>query len=196
VAVARALVERAGARELYVADLDALAGRPPAGDVLGRLRLPGIDLWVDAGMNSVSGANVLFAVGVTHVVAALESLSGPAALMRLVGEFGPDRLFFSLDLREGTPLGWAPCGYTSSPEDVAAAAVAAGARSMIVLDLARVGTGGGTGTEHVCRHLTAAHPGLELIAGGGVRDRDDLKRLSDCGVSAALVATALHEGRL
>jgi phosphoribosylformimino-5-aminoimidazole carboxamide ribotide isomerase len=67
---------------------------------------------------------------------------------------------------------------------------------MIVLDLADVGTGGGTRTLDLCRELKAKHPQIELIAGGGVRNLDDLKRIADAGCSGALVASALHDGRL
>jgi uncharacterized protein related to proFAR isomerase len=35
-----------------------------------------------------------------------------------------------------------------------------------------------------------------LIAGGGIRDTRDLKRLEACGVSAALVASALYDGTI
>jgi len=42
--------------------------------------------------------------------------------------------------------------------------------------------------------LHAAFPGLELLAGGGVRDAGDLRALADAGAAGALVATALHRG--
>jgi phosphoribosylformimino-5-aminoimidazole carboxamide ribotide isomerase len=44
--------------------------------------------------------------------------------------------------------------------------------------------------------LHAEHPDLELIAGGGIRDRDDLLQLARSGCAAALAASALHDGRL
>jgi phosphoribosylformimino-5-aminoimidazole carboxamide ribotide isomerase len=44
--------------------------------------------------------------------------------------------------------------------------------------------------------LAAAHPGVEVCTGGGVRGRADLERLRGCGVRAALVASALHDGAL
>jgi phosphoribosylformimino-5-aminoimidazole carboxamide ribotide isomerase len=37
---------------------------------------------------------------------------------------------------------------------------------------------------------------VTLVAGGGVRGADDLARLADAGCDGALVATALHDGRL
>jgi uncharacterized protein related to proFAR isomerase len=44
--------------------------------------------------------------------------------------------------------------------------------------------------------LRAALPGVELIAGGGVRDQTDLDRLAVAGADGALVATALHRGAI
>ena len=65
-----------------------------------------------------------------------------------------------------------------------------------VVDLAGVGVGQGVPTLDLCRRLRAAYPKLELISGGGVRGVDDLKALRDAGCDAALVASALHDGRL
>jgi phosphoribosylformimino-5-aminoimidazole carboxamide ribotide isomerase len=67
---------------------------------------------------------------------------------------------------------------------------------MIVLDLSRVGVGSGTGTEELCARLGSALPDVELIAGGGIRGPEDLRRLKKCGVGTALAASALHDGRL
>jgi phosphoribosylformimino-5-aminoimidazole carboxamide ribotide isomerase len=64
-----------------------------------------------------------------------------------------------------------------------------------VLDLARVGAGDGLDTHLIARVRNAA-PGVSLLAGGGVRGLDDLMRLADAGCDGALVATALHNGRL
>jgi phosphoribosylformimino-5-aminoimidazole carboxamide ribotide isomerase len=72
----------------------------------------------------------------------------------------------------------------------------AGIRSLIVLDLARVGSGTGIGTEALCQRLAACHPDVEIVAGGGVRGVADLLRLKEIGVHGVLVASALHDGRL
>src|SRR5204862_5712078 len=71
----------------------------------------------------------------------------------------------------------------------------AGAGAVIVIDLARVGGGAGLDVPMIARVRQAA-PALMLLAGGGVRGPDDLVRLADAGCDGALVATALHEGRL
>ena len=75
-------------------------------------------------------------------------------------------------------------------------AVDAGFRTAIVLDLARVGMGGGAASLGLLRDLAARHPEVEWVAGGGVRDRSDVDALSIAGASAVLVGSAIHDGRI
>lgn len=74
-------------------------------------------------------------------------------------------------------------------------AVAAGVDAIIVLDLARVGTSSGPDFE-MMRRVRAAVPDATVLPGGGIRGLDDLRRLAGVGCQGALVATALHDGRL
>jgi phosphoribosylformimino-5-aminoimidazole carboxamide ribotide isomerase len=74
-------------------------------------------------------------------------------------------------------------------------AAAAGASTVIVLDLARVGTGAGVDLR-LMEAVREAAPGVALIAGGGVRDAADLHALAAVGCDGALVATALLSGVL
>ena len=46
------------------------------------------------------------------------------------------------------------------------------------------------------QELREALPGVDLIAGGGVRDRADLDRLAAAGANGSLVATAVHRGAI
>jgi phosphoribosylformimino-5-aminoimidazole carboxamide ribotide isomerase len=191
-AVARTFADRLGLRELYLADLDAIAGAPPAQALYERLAAEGFLLWVDAGLREGGPPGGLAAA--RRVVAGSETLAGPEALRRLADRLG-ERLVFSLDLRAGRPLAAAAWGGADA-RGLAARALACGAGRLIVLDLERVGTAAGAGTEGLIRDLAAAHPGAELYAGGGVAGPADLARLAACGARGALVASALHDGRL
>jgi phosphoribosylformimino-5-aminoimidazole carboxamide ribotide isomerase len=192
VAVARALVETCHPNELYLADLDAIAGSPPAVDVYRAIRVVGARLWVDAGVRNADEARVVADAG-CDVVGGLETVTSPEVLGEIVAAVGANRVMFSLDLRDGAPLrDWG--GH--APLSVAATALRIGITRIIVLDLARVGGAGGTGTEELCREIVSAYPHVEVIAGGGVSGPDDLKRLESCGVRGVLVASALHDGRI
>lgn len=182
---------------VYVADLDAIEGRPGNHDCIAALSRAGLTLWLDAGFADCEGAERLLErygqAAAIDLVAGLESLPTPAALARLVDRFGPQQVLFSLDLRDGRPLGtgWG----LSSADDVAGAARNCGVRRMILLDLAAVGRGAGTPTRELCARLSASSD-LELITGGGVRDESDLAALAAAGCSAALIGAALHDGRI
>jgi len=193
--VARAFRDRLGLMELYLADLDAIAGAPPAVDLYAALRADGFHLWVDAGVRDHPGARVVADCGVGSIVVGLETVAGPMALAAIVRDLG-ERMVFSLDLRGGVPLTGGSGWEGTSPWSIAVQALTLGVRRLLVLDLARVGISTGTGTETLCARLAAAYPGLEVSAGGGVRGLDDLRRLQTTGVRAALVASALHDGTL
>jgi phosphoribosylformimino-5-aminoimidazole carboxamide ribotide isomerase len=193
--VARAFLSHLGLSELYLADLDAIAGAPPALETFAALHALGCRLWVDAGLRTADQALPLADAGVETLVAGLETLAGPEELARLCDRHG-ERVVFSLDLKEGKPLGNLSPWAETSPEALARQAVSRGVQRLLVLDLTRVGVGTGTGTEELCRHLATEYPDVELAAGGGVRGPDDLRRLADCGVKAVLVSSALHDGRL
>jgi len=189
-----------GLSQVYVADLDAIAGAEPAWQIYDDLASCGLQLWIDAGVSDARRAGrlhgyALNSTAVTGIVVGLESLADPAALAETFRILAGPLLIFSLDLKDGQPLaaaGWGNLG----AEAIAQAAIDAGARRLIVLDLAQVGIGRGVGTLDLCRRLLVGRPELELIAGGGIRGPADLAELAAIGCWGALVASALHDGRL
>lgn len=189
--------EALGLNELYLADLDAIAGAPADLRLYSGLRSLGIHSWVDAGLRDASSLGPLLDAGVGTVVAGLETLRGPEALADMVQRVGPDRLVFSLDLRRGAALvaEEAPWG-DPDPLAIAERALALGVRRLLLLDLARVGRGQGTGTGPLLSALIAAHPGAELAVGGGVSGPSDLQSLAAAGAAGVLVGSALHDGRI
>jgi phosphoribosylformimino-5-aminoimidazole carboxamide ribotide isomerase len=194
--VAAAFREHFGFDALYLADLDAIAGRQPALDLYHALCEDGFRLWVDAGLREARDAAALLDAGGDSIIAGLESLAGPAALAALVKRCGRERIVFSLDLKMGRPLGDVSAWGTPDPLDIVDQAVVLGVRRFIVLDLSNVGVGQGVGTVALCREVRSRHAGLEMTTGGGIRGIDDLHRLEASGVDYALAASALHDGAL
>jgi phosphoribosylformimino-5-aminoimidazole carboxamide ribotide isomerase len=199
--VAAALVDALPIHDLYVADLDAIAGGEPNWDAYHALAALKVSLWIDAGTGDAVRCRSLsqFSAGkrsTPRVVVGLESLDRPAALQETFAELGAERAVFSLDMKHGMPLCHPEAWNNATAESVAQQAVSTGFRRIIVLDLAHVGTGSGAATAALCRRLHAALPHVELISGGGVRCLADLHDLAEAGCSAALVASALHDGRL
>ena len=196
VALARVYVESLGVRELYVADLDAIGRGPEAmnAGVVPRVAALGVPVFVDAGISTVSGATSVIDAGASVVVVGLETLTGFDALSEICSAVGNRRAAFSVDLRDGRPITVPNVAHsTSAVVEIAGRARVAGAGTLIVLDLARVGTGAGVDTELLAQ-IRRATPGVALLAGGGVRDAEDLVRLASVGCDGALVATALLSG--
>src|SRR5262245_5867896 len=104
VQVAQAFRVHTGTNELYVADLDALAGREPQWQLLTRLVEAGHELLVDAGVRDVGRATRLASLGVQHVIVALECLPDWSVLGDAIASLGAERIVFSLDLRAGQPI--------------------------------------------------------------------------------------------
>jgi phosphoribosylformimino-5-aminoimidazole carboxamide ribotide isomerase len=195
-AVATAIRDRFGWTEFYLADLNAIGGDEPSFSVYEQLHAAGFRLWLDAGVRDVADAERLALGGVAQVVVGLETVRGPEAWQAIVQRLRAERVVFYLDLRYGRPLVATGAWHTDDAHRIVAQVVAHGGRRLIVLDLGRVGTAGGTGTEALCAALLRRHPGLAIIAGGGIRGWDDVRRLEAVGVAGVLVASALHDGRL
>lgn len=195
--LALAYRDRLGLSELYLADLDAIAGAPPALKLYRRLLAESLTLQVDAGVRDLDSVEPLLDAGVSRIVAGLETLQGPDALADLNALVGPDRLIFSLDLRDGTPL-FAPGAdwETLDPLLLANRAISLGVQQLLLLDLTRVGTGQGLGTLPLLATLRAAHPQVMFTVGGGISSPADLPRLAQTGASAVLIGSALLDGRI
>jgi len=194
-ALARAYSALRGVARCYVADLDAIAGQPPQHDLLGRLLGRegfGGPLLLDAGVASLAGFERLGGA-FAHVVVGLETLHSFAGLAAVAAQAD---VTFSLDLRNDAPLArpalQAEAG-SAEPMVLARAAVEAGARSLILLDVGRVGRGAGVNLE-LFASLRRALPQVPLMAGGGVRGPGDIAALAESGCDGVLIATALHRG--
>jgi HisA/HisF family protein len=192
--LARAMRERFGLEELYVADLDAIAGGAGSADAVGALAREG-RVMVDAGAATAAAVVRQLELGVARVVIGTESLPGAVAFGRLRAELPDAPLVLSLDLRAGRVVSPDPALSGAAAVDALARFAEAGAREAIVLDLARVGSGGGPDVT-LLGELHARFPHVELLAGGGVRHAADLRALAGAGACGALVATALHDGAL
>lgn len=203
VALLRAFHAVLGVHECYVADLDAIQGGALQRTLLRQLAefhtgFAGA-LLVDAGTNHPGGALEVLSCGASEVVVGLETLHAFADLARIVDVVGPTRLVFSLDLKLGAPILHPAMqdasGAVPDALSLAAQATAAGVTTLLLLDLGRVGTGCGVDLGLI-EALRRRFPRVRLLAGGGVLTRKDLERMRDAGCDGALVASAIHTGRV
>jgi phosphoribosylformimino-5-aminoimidazole carboxamide ribotide isomerase len=203
VAVLRAFHDMLGIHECYLADLDAIQGGAVQRSLIRELAefhtgFAGA-LLVDAGAHLPGGALEVLSCGASEVVVGLETLQAFADLGAIVTVVGPTRVVFSLDLRLGHPVIHPELrdarGAGPDALSLAEQATAVGVTTILALDLGRVGTGCGVDLG-LLDSLRRRLPGIRLLAGGGVLTRRDLERMRDVGCDGALVASAIHTGRL
>jgi phosphoribosylformimino-5-aminoimidazole carboxamide ribotide isomerase len=199
--VGRAFVEQFGFDTAYVADLDAIMHARPEVSAWQAVAATGLRLWIDAGVGNRQTARVVLnhltrATIQAEIVVGLESLESEDELRSICSVCNQGPPIFSLDMKEGSPLVRNPAWRDWSPLRIAFLATKVGIEDFILLDLADVGAADGTRTLELCREIRQIAGVRQVVAGGGVRSAEDLRALASAGCDAALVATALHEGRL
>jgi HisA/HisF family protein len=182
-----------GFSELYVADLDAIIDCTENFQPLKGIVETGVSLMVDAGITNLERAQKLLDIGVFKLVIGTETLRSKAFVAEAVKRFGCGSVVVSLDLRGETVLVGEGFDGSTDAMELLREFAAMGVGHVIVLDLLRVGSSEGVNIAFLRKVLGL---GFEVYVGGGVRDVADLVALKKLGISGALVATALHTGKI
>ena len=184
-----------GFGELYLADLDAITGGQPHFSLFKQIvDKTGLKLMVDAGVTSLKTAEELLDSDVSKVIIGTETLPSTRFVAEAVDSFGSERVIVSLDLMGNSIIRGIELGRLAEPIAILRELEALGVSQIIVLDLARVGSGEGVNMaflREVLRNIKA-----NVFVGGGVRDVTDLVELKALGVFGVLLATALHSGKI
>ncbi|WP_286192319.1 HisA/HisF-related TIM barrel protein [Roseomonas genomospecies 6] len=174
-------------RTVYAADLDAIEGAGDNRAALARLKaaFPETGFWVDGGFRSADSVRGFVASGLGDAVLGSEGLEGLEPLAALKADPAAwTRVILSLDFRDR---------FVGPPDLLERAEL--WPDRVIAMTLARVGSGEGPDWTRLAE-VGRANPQARLFAAGGVRDGNDLRELAARGSAGALVATALHDGRI
>jgi phosphoribosylformimino-5-aminoimidazole carboxamide ribotide isomerase len=182
--VAAALLALTPFRRLYVADLDAIRGEAGHDAAIAAIQAawPELEIWVDRGETDPKVLRRRATEGPGISVIGAESFADTGSM---AAALGAGECVLSLDHDAAGPIG---------PAEIHAEASLWPAR-VVVMTLARVGAGEGPDFDRLGAVLARAGD-REVFAAGGVRSAEDLVALDRLGVSGALVASALHDGRL
>ncbi len=166
-------------KTLYMADLDSIEGAPLDRQFYQRLaqQFPDVQIWLDAGIRTAQQLKKQPPADNIRWVAGSETLPCVYAAAEM------DDWILSLDFRHGELLG----------DERWLTDKAVWPFQVIVMDLDAVGRSMGPGYSRL-KPLIGKHPQQQWIASGGIRDNQDLQQLSAMGISAVLLASALHKG--
>jgi phosphoribosylformimino-5-aminoimidazole carboxamide ribotide isomerase len=175
-------------RSLYVADLDAIQRQGSNLDTLKRIRrrFPHLDLWVDSGIADERGLDAWLRASIGRAVIGSESLLNAEFISLARKRCGDLSPVLSLDFIGEEFKG---------PQALLADPARYWPERVLAMNLRRVGSDAGPDLALIAT-LAAKAPNCEVYAAGGVRSVDDLERVAAAGAAGALIATALHDGRL
>jgi len=187
--------ESLGFSSLYLADLDAILGKSANFNIYRQIMTQTrLDLMVDAGIADITKAKKVLATEVSKIVIGSETLNSLDFLGQAVKAFGEDKVVVSIDLKKGKVLSVSEAIASMDAVSFAQKLRKIGVNQIIFLDLDRVGTEHGINLAILRSVLEKT--GVEVLVGGGIRSIQELEELRKLGVSGALVATILHNGKL
>jgi phosphoribosylformimino-5-aminoimidazole carboxamide ribotide isomerase len=169
--------------QFYIADLNALMGTGNNNSLINStfIRFPQLNFIIDCGQ-----LNRFFSpVRTTQYTAIISTESVDMHTLTKINQQA-NEFILSLDFSaQDTPLGDTSL-YTVSH---------LWPKKLIIMSLGLVGSKNGPDFLKLKRYVTD-YPEHNIIAAGGIRDSTDLKQLKAIGIKQALVATALHNGKL
>jgi phosphoribosylformimino-5-aminoimidazole carboxamide ribotide isomerase len=180
------MIREIGPRETYIADLDRITG---TGDHLKVIRvLSGMTgTMADIGVSGMPDFKM--ALNASR----LAILGTETASLNVIEQCQGERTVVSLDMKHGKTM-YADPALAMAPLDVLKLLNGLELDSVILLDVGRVGSGEGVDVPFVTAAISASKH--DIIIGGGVRDVTDLELLESCGVAGAIIASAVHDGRI
>ena len=189
-----------GARRIHVVDLDgAFAGRRVnAGLVRGIASAAGdVPVQVGGGIRDLEEIESYLEAGVSQVIVGTRAIEDPRFLEAAARRF-PDRVILGLDARAGraATAAWDDTSDTRAL-DIAARVAELALFAIVFTDIERDGMLTGINADATADVALAS--GLPIIASGGVRDEDDLRRLRALRLDQLLgviAGSALYEGTL
>jgi len=173
-----AFVRHINPRFLYIADLDRIAGKGNHDETIKHCARLVECCFVDRGCRSPDDILAL-----DRLINVIGTETSGQDLLEYKGGY------LSIDIRDGKVL---PSG--SDPIKILSQAKNWSFDGCIVLNISNVGTSRGL-VSALLGEMRKAYKG-RLIYGGGVSSEDDLILLLDAGFDGAIIATALHKGRV
>ena len=175
-------------KEVYIADLNLLTGHGNNLSVIDEISRSTKTI-ADTGISSVKDLDLLS----EHVIPVLGTETSSLPLIEAAAEKGR-KIVVSIDMRTRRVLSSDSSLAGQTPIELLGRLNHLDLLEVILLELDRVGTSSGLDIAFLEEaQRVSVHP---LILGGGVRDEIDLALLEKIGFSGALVATAIHNGRI
>lgn len=196
VSVARDFVS-AGAEQIHMVDLEGARDGDMSnlGTVREIYKATGAFIELGGGIRSLDALARVFDAGVSRAILGTAAVSDPAFLEAAVAKYG-NKIAAGCDLRDGVVAvkGWLESSGVTADEFFSRM-TALGIDTIICTDIARDGAMRGANAA-LYGEIMAAHPGIKLVASGGVSGMEDIGRLRALNMYGAIVGKAYYTGAI
>ncbi len=176
-------------KEVYIADLDRLQDFRDNFELIKKISAKAKTM-IDIGAEDINDVRKCAELANT-VILGTETAS--LDLIKTAAEQFPGGINVSIDIKNGEVL-TKDRNLMMKPHELVKLLNGYNIRDIIILELGKVGTGAGIDTDFLRGVVELSTH--SVLLGGGIRDMADINELKEIGVSGALVATAVHNGRI
>ncbi len=188
----------AGGDWIHIVDLDAAFSGTSANmeSVAAICRTVDVPCQLGGGIRSETAIRAALDAGVSRVILGTKASQSPEFIQEMCDVFGGEKIAVGIDAKDGyvAVKGWTETT-TQRASDLALAAEAAGASTIIYTDIATDGMLQGPNFDELQKLLTLLD--CQLIASGGVSSPDDVRKLAAMPeLYGAIIGKALYDGHI
>ncbi len=188
--------KRAGAEFLHLVDLDgAKAGNILNFEIIGKIiSHSGLKVEAGGGIRNISTVESYINLGVMRVIIGTAAVTDPEFLLEAVRRYG-EKIAVAVDIKDGFAAthGWTQTSAESCFE-FCQKLQNIGVKTVICTDISKDGAMLGI-NEELYEKLTQSFS-MDFIASGGVSSMYDLIKLSETGVSGAILGKSIYTGSI
>ena len=187
----------AGIQMIHVVDLDgALTGKTENAVLIEKMKeATGLKIEVGGGIRSMEQIEQYLNLGIDRIIIGSAALSNPELVKESVARYG-EKIAVGIDAKNGKVAvsGWLDVSETDYLQ-MAKEMEAIGVKTIIYTDIAKDGTLEGPSFGHY-KKLMDVVPNVQIIASGGVSNKEDLVELAKIGVHGTIVGKAFYNGAI
>jgi len=191
------LFEKVGLKKLHLIDLEgAKEGKIKNWKIIEEtVKNTNLLIEFGGGVRQETDIKKLLGLGINKVILGSLALKEPEKFKKIIKKF-KDKIIVAVDIlgKNIHYRGWQK-KIQKNPETFLKNLIKLGIKTVICTDIERDGTLRGPNFS-LYKKLVVKFPKLEIIASGGVSNTKDLKKLSETGVSGAIIGKAIYENKI
>jgi phosphoribosylformimino-5-aminoimidazole carboxamide ribotide isomerase len=154
----------------------------------------GIPIQLGGGIRTIEMIEIILCKGIERVILGTSAVNDPELVKKAIKAFG-NNLAIAVDAKEGMVAieGWAKTSQFKAIE-FAKMMEEFGAKTIIYTDISKDGMLSGPNFEAIEEMVGSV--GIDVVASGGVKSLDDIKRLKSIGVAGAVIGKAIYSGAI